>query len=176
MRAAFSSVTFIMRSINRISVLAGLFGATLMAVTGAFLTYEVVARYFFIKPTTWAAEISQLCLIWGCLLAMAWVLTLRQHITVNALTSLLPRTVQKLCVALSLVAILAFSLVVVVWGWDIFYESWVRGRTTGSLLDLPSWVAELPVPLGFSLLSAQAICELITLWGNETVSLGSSHE
>jgi len=110
------------------------------------------------------------------LLAMAWVLTLRQHITVNALTSLLPRTVQKLCVALSLVAILVFSLVVVVWGWDIFYESWVRGRTTGSLLDLPSWVAELPVPLGFSLLSAQAICELITLWGNETVSLGSSHE
>ena len=78
--------------------------------------------------------------------------------------------------ALSLVAILVFSLVVVVWGWDIFYESWVRGRTTGSLLDLPSWVAELPVPLGFSLLSAQAICELITLWGNETVSLGSSHE
>ena len=90
-----------MRLINRISVLAGLFGATLMAVTGAFLTYEVVARYFFIKPTTWAAEVSQLCLIWGCLLAMAWVLTLRQHITVNALTSLLPRTAQKLCVALA---------------------------------------------------------------------------
>ena len=43
-------------------------------------------------------------------------------------------------------------------------------------LNLPSWVAELPVPLGFSLLSAGAACELITLWGNETVSLGSSHE
>ena len=60
-----------MRLINQLSVWAGLFGATLLAVTGLFLTYEVVARYFFIKPTTWAAEISQLCLIWGCLLAMA---------------------------------------------------------------------------------------------------------
>ena len=97
-----------MRLINQISIWAGLFGATLLALTGLFLTYEVVARYFFIKPTTWAAEISQLCLIWGCLLAMAWVLTLRQHITVNALTSLLPRSAQKVCVAVSLMGILDF--------------------------------------------------------------------
>ena len=166
----------IMRLINQLSVGAGLFGATLLAVTGLFLTYEVVARYFFIKPTTWAAEISQLCLIWGCLLAMAWVLTLRQHITVNALTSLLPRSAQKVCVAVSLVGILAFSIVIVFWGWDIFYESWVRGRTTGSLLNLPTWVAELPVPLGFLLLFAQAACELKALWRNDIVSLGGSHE
>lgn len=165
-----------MRLINQLSVWAGLFGATLLAVTGLFLTYEVVARYFFIKPTTWAAEVSQLCLIWGCLLAMAWVLTLRQHITVNALTSLLPRSAQKVCVALSLMAILVFSIVIVFWGWDIFYESWVRGRTTGSLLNLPTWVAELPVPLGFLLLFAQAACELKALWVNDIVSLGGSHE
>jgi TRAP-type C4-dicarboxylate transport system permease small subunit len=165
-----------MRLINQLSVWAGLFGATLLAVTGLFLTYEVVARYFFIKPTTWAAEVSQLCLIWGCLLAMAWVLTLRQHITVNALTSLLPRSAQKVCVALSLMAILVFSIVIVFWGWDIFYESWVRGRTTGSLLNLPTWVAELPVPLGFLLLFAQAACELKALRGNDIVSLGGSHE
>ena len=166
----------IMRLINQLSLWAGLFGAILLAVTGLFLTYEVVARYFFIKPTTWAAEISQLCLIWGCLLAMAWVLTLRQHITVNALTSLLPRSAQKVCVAVSLVGILVFSIVIVFWGWDIFYESWVRGRTTGSLLNLPTWVAELPVPLGFLLLFAQAACELKALWGNDIVSLGGSHQ
>ncbi|MEC8694218.1 MAG: TRAP transporter small permease [Pseudomonadota bacterium] len=165
-----------MRLINQLSLWAGLFGAILLAVTGLFLTYEVVARYFFIKPTTWAAEISQLCLIWGCLLAMAWVLTLRQHITVNALTSLLPRSAQKVCVAVSLVGILVFSIVIVFWGWDIFYESWVRGRTTGSLLNLPTWVAELPLPLGFFLFFAQAACELKALWGNDIGSLGGSHE
>tara|TARA_E500000178_G_C16791721_1_gene648317 strand:- start:238 stop:741 length:504 start_codon:yes stop_codon:yes gene_type:complete len=166
----------IMRLINQLSVWAGLFGATLLAVTGLFLTYEVIARYFFIKPTIWAAEISQLCLIWGCLLAMAWVLKLRQHITVNALTSRLSRSTQKVCMAVSLVGILIFSIVIVLWGWDIFYESWVRGRTTGSLLNLPTWVAELPVPLGFLLLFAQAACELKALRGNDSVSLGGSHE
>jgi len=165
-----------MRAITMISRLAGLFGACLLAATGALLTYEVIARYFFIKPTTWAAELSQLCLIWGCLLAMGWLLSMKRHITVNAVTGLLPASAQRVCVALSLVVVLAFSVIVTIWGWDIFYDSWVRGRTTGSLLNLPSWVAELAVPVGFALLSAQALVELVALRTTHVASLGGSHE
>ena len=161
-----------MRAITMISRLAGLFGACLLAATGALLTYEVIARYFFIKPTTWAAELSQLCLIWGCLLAMGWLLSMKRHITVNAVTGLLPASAQRVCVALSLVVVLAFSVIVTIWGWDIFYDSWVRGRTTGSLLNLPSWVAELAVPVGFALLSAQALVELVALRTTHVASLG----
>ena len=39
--------------------------AWLFALAGAMLSYEVVARYFFLSPTKWAAELSQLCLIYG---------------------------------------------------------------------------------------------------------------
>ncbi len=159
-----------------ISRWAGILGACLLASTGGMLTYEVIARYFFIKPTTWAAELSQLCLIWGCLLAMGWVLSQRHHITVNAVTNLLPPKVQKAFVALALTAIIAFSVIVAIWGWDIFYDSWERGRTTGSILNLPSWIAELSVPVGFALLAAQAVVELIGLPKGNTTTLGSSHE
>ena len=162
--------------IDQLSKSAGIFSACMFAVTGVFLTYEVVARYFFIKPTIWAAEISQLCLIWGCLLSMAWVLSLRQHITVNAMTSLLPRSVQLFCVGIALVITIVFSLIIVVWGWEIFLESWSRGRTTGSLLNLPSWVAELPVPLGFLLLALQGFRELMTFRSHGLTSLGGGHE
>lgn len=148
----------------------------LLAATGAMLTYEVIARYFFVRPTIWAAELSQLCLIWGCLLSMAWVLSLRRHITVNAVTNLLPPKVQKICVALSLIVLIIFSVIVTLWGWDIFHDSFVRGRTTGSLLNLPSWIAELSVPMGFALLTLQAIGELFQLPRNNVISLGSSHE
>lgn len=165
-----------MSLITRISLLAGLIGALLMAATGAMLTYEVIARYFFIKPTIWAAELSQLCLIWGCLLAMAQVLTLRRHITVNALTSLMPRGAQVICASLSLVLVIVFSLIVAFWGWDIFHDSFVRGRTTGSLLNLPIWISELSVPVGFALLALQAVVELIALPGTREVGLGSAQE
>ncbi|MBY6167513.1 TRAP transporter small permease [Pseudooceanicola nitratireducens] len=165
-----------MTFIVSLSRMAGILGACLLAATGAMLTYEVIARYFFLKPTIWAAELSQLCLIWGCLLAMGWVLSLRQHITVNAVTNLLPPAAQRICVLLSLCVIIVFSVVVTIWGWDIFHESFVRGRTTGSLLNLPAWVAELSVPVGFALLTAQALVELIRLRTAHVASLGSSHE
>ena len=165
-----------MTFITTVSRLTGMFGACLLAATGAMLTYEVVARYFFVKPTIWAAELSQLCLIWGCLLAMAHLLTLRRHITVNAVTSLLPQAAQKVCAMVALVVVILFSAIVTVYGFDIFYDSFERGRTTGSLLNLPVWIAEASVPLGFGLLTAQAVVELIQLRHADAASLGATHE
>lgn len=166
-----------MTAITTLSRWAAIVAAMLFALTGAMLTYEVIARYFFIRPTIWAAELSQLCLIWGSMLALAHVLSLRRHITVNAVTALLPDRAQRVCVALALVFVIVFSAIVAIWGWEIFYDSFVRGRTTGSLLNLPVWVAELSVPLGFALLAAQAVVELIGLRGSHgPASLGASHE
>ncbi len=152
--------------ITKISRHAGAVAAGLLALTGAMLTYEVAARYFFVKPTIWAAELSQLCLIWGCLLAMAYVLRIRRHIVVDAVTELLPRRARQVCAAISLALLIAFSLIVMFWGWDIFYDSYQRGRTTGSLLNLPVWISELSVPIGFGLLAAQGVVELMELRGS----------
>lgn len=153
-----------------------MFGAVLMAATGAMLTYEVVARYFFVKPTIWAAELSQLCLVWGCLLAMPHLLALRRHITVNAVTSLLPDAAQRVCGYAALCVVIVFSGIVAVWGFDIFYTSFARGRTTGSILDLPIWISEASVPFGFGLLTLQGIVELIRLRDASNASLGATHE
>ncbi|MEM1363811.1 MAG: TRAP transporter small permease [Pseudomonadota bacterium] len=165
-----------MTVITPLSRWAGMLGAWLLAATGVMLTYEVVARYFFTKPTIWAAELSQLCLIWGCLLAMGWVLSQRRHITVNAVTNLLPFGLQRVCTALALVLMIIFSLIVTLYGWEIFYDSFSRGRTTGSLLNLPTWISELSVPVGFALLTAQALVELWAMRDNELSSLGNSQE
>lgn len=165
-----------MHFITSLSRLAAYAGAVLLAMAGFMLTYEVVARYFFTRPTIWAAELSQLCLIWGCLLAMAHVLASRGHITVNALTALLPDTAQRLCAAAALLFIIVFSVIVAIWGWEIFQDSFTRGRTTGSLLNLPTWISELPVPLGFALLALQSLVELDGLRHGGPASLGESHE
>ena len=135
--------------------------AVLFTVAGIMLTYEVMARYFFIRPTVWAAELSQLCLIWGCLVAMAWLLSARRHIAVDAVIQLLPLSVQRWIEAAAMLVVAAFSAMVTWKGWSIFLDSFERGRTTGSLLDLPSWIVELAVPLGFALLFIQALIEAV---------------
>lgn len=134
-------------------------GALLFVATGVMLTYEVIARYFFVRPTIWAAELSQLCLIWGTLLAMAWLLSARRHIAVDAVIRLLPENTQRIVEGLAMMVVALFSALVTWKGGDIFWDSFTRGRTTGSMLDLPSWGTELAIPVGFALLFVQALIE-----------------
>lgn len=135
--------------------------AVLFTAAGAMLTYEVIARYFFVKPTIWAAELSQLCLIWGCLIGMAWLLSARRHIAVDAVIQLLPAGMQRWIETAAMLIVAAFSAVVTWYGWEIFIDSFERGRTTGSLLDLPIWIVEIAVPLGFGLLFVQSLIEAL---------------
>ncbi|MBK0326713.1 TRAP transporter small permease [Rhodobacteraceae bacterium F11138] len=135
--------------------------AVLFCAAGLMLTYEVIARYFFVRPTIWAAELSQLCLIWGCLMGMPWLLSARRHIAVDAVIRLLPQAAQNRIEAVAMLMVAAFSAIVAWFGWGIFQDSFERGRTTGSMLDLPSWVVELAVPVGFALLFVQALIETL---------------
>ncbi|WP_298965877.1 TRAP transporter small permease [uncultured Roseibium sp.] len=135
--------------------------ALLFFCAGGMLTYEVAARYLFIAPTIWAAELSQLCLIWGTMLAMPWLLQSGRHIAVDAITERLGPFGKRLCYGLSMLAVGLFSGIVTWFGGDIFWDSFERGRTTGSMLDLPTWVAELAIPVGFALLFVQALLEVL---------------
>lgn len=134
--------------------------AWLFVLAGGMLSYEVVARYFFVAPTSWAAELSQLSLIYGSLLAMPWLLQHRRHIRITALTARMPDKAQRAFGVAGMLILIVFSVIVAIYGWAIFADSFSRGRTTGSLLDLPSWIAEFPVPVMFLLLSLQAGLEL----------------
>ena len=138
--------------------------AWLFVLSGIMLSYEVMMRYFFISPTKWAAELSQLCLIYGTLLAMPWMLQNRRHIQINAVTERLDKKIQNLLSLLTLLILMVFSGYVTIYGWLIFYDSFERGRTTGSLLDLPSWIAELSIPLFFFILLIQAMIEAYKLF------------
>ena len=145
-----------MSFITALSRLACTIAAILLAATGVMLTYEVIARYFFIRPTIWAAELSQLCLIWGCLLAMAYLLTMRRHITVNAVTSLLPAPAQKACTAISLIAVIVFSAIVAYWG---------VGLPAAYVLGFPLGMAGPGIWLGLAIgLSFAALMMMTRFW------------
>ena len=137
------------RAFESLTVAAAWSAAWLFSLAGIMLTYEVVARYFFIAPTRWASELSQLTLIYGTLIALPWLLQNRRHIQINAITAQLSDRYQRVVGIATMGILIIFSLYVAVYGWMIFHDSFERGRTTGSLLDLPSWIAELPVPVCF---------------------------
>lgn len=119
--------------------------------TGALLTWEVVARYVFSAPTIWAAEISQMFLIWGMFIALPRTIMRQENIAIEVLHERLPEPVRRACDAAAFVFTAGFCAVVCWYGWLIAWDSLVRGRSTGTMLNIPNWWTEMVVPVGFGL-------------------------
>ncbi|XWN29695.1 MAG: TRAP transporter small permease [Devosia sp.] len=129
----------------------------LLLAIGVMLTYEVVARYFFNAPTVWAEELSRLFLIWAVFLASAWLLRTNEHIRVTVLLDQTSPAIQRFAKAAGLVFVAAIAGFVAWNGVPIAAQSFEVGRTTGSMLDIPSWWAQASVPVGFGLIALQAL-------------------
>jgi hypothetical protein len=97
--------------------------AFLFVLAGFMLTYEVTARYLFVAPTIWAMELSQLCLIWGSMIAMPWLLGARRHIAVDAMTDLLRPGLKRTCEGLAMAFVAGISAVI---AWMLILGALVR--------------------------------------------------
>lgn len=128
---------------------------------GLMLGFEVIARYFFNAPTIWAEELSRLLFIFATLLAAPALLRHNGHIRVTALTVLMGPGAQRLMRLLALGFVVAFCCVMVWYGKDAPLNSFMRGRSSGSMLDIPAWWSQSAVPLAFALLGLQAVIEFI---------------
>ncbi|MBE0453667.1 MAG: TRAP transporter small permease [Roseovarius sp.] len=128
---------------------------------GLILGYEVVARYFFNAPTIWAEELSRLIFVFATLLAAPALLRHNQHIRVTALTALMGQRAQRVARLVALGVVIVFCALLVWHGVDAPLNSLARGRTSGSMLDIPAWWAQSAVPLAFALVGLQALLEFL---------------
>ena len=153
-----------MDAIDRVSDWLGQLAAWLFVATGAMLTYEVLARYVFDAPTTWAAEVSQIFLIAGVLMALGRTLKRREHISIEVLRPHLGATGKRIADTFALFFVGVFAALVSYSGFGIAYDSFVKGRSSGTMLSIPNWWSEALVPAGLGLLFLQCLVQLVRLW------------
>ena len=115
----------------------GLLGASLV------LTYSVVSRYFFHANTDWQDEAAVFCLVGATFLCGAWVQAQRGHIGIEAVTTILPRRVNRVRQMVVDLASLAFCAFFGWKSWTLFHEAWVDHQTTSS-----TWAPPLTIPYG----------------------------
>lgn len=130
-----------------------------LVLTALVLTYSVVTRYFFKVPTDWQDEAAVFCLVGATFLCAAFVQSLRGHVGIEAVATLLPDAVNRWrLVAVDLMCF-AFCTFFSWKSWTLFHEAWVEQQTTSS-----SWAPPLSIPyglmaLGMSLLSVQLLVQ-----------------
>ena len=64
-------------------------GATILFGLALAISYEVVVRYFFNRPTAWAVDFSEYTLIYSTFLAAPWLFKIRGHTSITAMVDLL---------------------------------------------------------------------------------------
>lgn len=145
--------------ISRISLFCGKLSSWLFFAIGCIIFFEVVARYVFVKPTSWVEEMSRFLQIWATYLAAAYVLKTRHLIAIHVVRDHLPESVALLCRLLALIIMAVFSMVAIWYGTDLALDSIRVGRASSTMLGLPMWMSEIAIPIGFLLLLLQVIAE-----------------
>jgi TRAP-type mannitol/chloroaromatic compound transport system permease small subunit len=100
------------------------------------------------------------------LICASWTLLAKEHIRIDIVNSMFPRSVRRWIDLLGhLLFLMPFCIIMIVHGWPFFTRSYAVNEQSLSAGGLAQWPAKLLVPLGFTLLLAQGISEAIKMVG-----------
>ena len=146
---------------NKLVKYSGYLASALFIAIGFIVSYEVIMRYLFNSPTIWVNEVSRFLQIWATYLALTYSFHKKDFIRITVIHDRLNENGKKLLDFISFVFIIIFSSFVVYYGWLIAYDSLKVGRTSSTILDVPSFLTELAIPLCFAFLVLRVILEAI---------------
>lgn len=146
-------------ALDRVSAIFHGLAAVIFLIIGLALFYEVVARNVFVAPTTWAEEFSRLGQIWATYLAAAYVHRSNDMIAVTLVYDRLGPAGRRMATVISSVTIAVVCTVGIWLGIEMVLDSIIFGRRTASVLSVPMWWFELPVPIGLFVVLLQALTD-----------------
>tara|TARA_B100000131_G_scaffold132476_1_gene129088 strand:+ start:679 stop:1149 length:471 start_codon:yes stop_codon:yes gene_type:complete len=147
--------------LDKIIKYSGYLASGLFISIGFIVSYEVISRYVFNAPTIWVNEISRFLQIWATYLALTYSFHKKDFIRITVLYDKIGDRGKKILDFISTIFIIFFSVFVVYYGWLIAYDSLEVGRTSSTILDLPSFLTELAIPLCFGFLLIRVLIEFI---------------
>lgn len=96
------------------------------------------------------------------LLGAPWTLKVNEHVRVDLLYSMMsPRAKARLDIFGGLVFLLPMCVIMISFTLPWALESWRSGEVGASAGGLPRWPGKMLLPIGFALLTLQAVAELI---------------
>jgi TRAP-type mannitol/chloroaromatic compound transport system permease small subunit len=134
--------------------------AILLAVAVSAIN-AVVRKTFDMSSNAWL-ELQWVLFSLVFLLCASWTLRDNEHIRIDIVNNLLPRWLRN---TIEIVGhtffLLPLTIIIIITGIPFFTGSFAINEQSTNAGGLPQWPAKALVPLGFALLFAQAISELI---------------
>lgn len=156
-----NSLNWFNRQVLRLSMLS-------LVMTSVVLTYSVVTRYFLKVATDWQDEAAVFMLVGATFMCTAYVQSLRGHVGIEALATILPAGVNRVRLILVDIVSTLFCSFFSWKSWTLFHEAWSEGQTTSSSFAPPLWIPYMMMAVGMTLLAIQLFLQSATrLTGGE---------
>ena len=160
------------RFMRTISQLCGFIAAGLIAAGVIVVCEMVILRYVFGESTIWQTDFTTYCLIGATFVGSPYVLMTRGHVNVDILPHYMgPKARRRLAFASSFVTI-GFALVLAVLTFNFWLEAWEQRWVSDTMWRARLWIPYSSMPIGLTLLTLQAIAELIQLVKRESTPFG----
>jgi TRAP-type C4-dicarboxylate transport system permease small subunit len=115
---------------------------------------QVVLRYVFASPFSWAEELARYLLIWITCLGSAYAIRDGMHISINYLRSKLKDSAQTAVTAVIHIATLGFFVYCIKEGTMFSLEQWSQRSTA---MQIPMTAPYIAIPLGFTIMFLVAL-------------------
>jgi TRAP-type C4-dicarboxylate transport system permease small subunit len=138
--------------VNRIIVFLSSIALVIAAIV---LTYSVASRYFLHLSTDWQDELSVFLIVGAVFMSSAAIQQARGHVAIEAVTVLLPASVNHARLIVVDLASLMFCGFFAWKSWLLFAEAWTENYHSESTWGPPLWVPYSLMTAGMTLLSLQ---------------------
>jgi C4-dicarboxylate transporter, DctQ subunit len=175
-QTAKEAIHSVMKGIDHITDWGFYTGAFLMLVLPFIMSYEVVMRYFFKRPTNFAVDFSEYILLYATLLAGGWLLKQGDHIM---LTFFVERASERTCLVLkilqSILGILTSAFLVGT-SFEATWQSVVRRTVLVRPLPVPKYVVLWIIGFSFLLFLIYFLKQLVDSIAALTSGKSGSHK
>ena len=127
------------------------------------IVVDVFVRLIGLKPWSYSVMIVEYALLWFAMLAAPYLVRVKGHVFIDALTTLIPAgprlVIEKIAYTICIVSSLIFTW----YSGSVLITAIADGTLDVRAEDIPLWVLILPLPFTFALVSIEFVRYLIGL-------------
>jgi TRAP-type mannitol/chloroaromatic compound transport system permease small subunit len=125
------------------------------------VTYEVVMRYVFNRPTSWALEVNESLLCIYAALAGGYALLRRGHVNVEIVYGRFGMRTRMVIDILTSFLFFGFIIVLLWQTWDMAFDSLMLGERSEGVFGLPLYPAKIAIVIGVILILLQGFANFV---------------
>ncbi len=122
-----------------------------LAIMVVLVFLQVVMRYVFQASLSWSEELARYMFLWIIWLGAAYATKEGSHISLDVITSRLPRKGQLIANALKYIIWIGFAIFLAYISWQLAFKIFERGQVSAAM-RIPMGYAYASIPFGMSLM------------------------